>query len=34
MNEIKDKITTDHDHDQCITIQEFDKLTSENFMQD
>ena len=27
---IKNKITTDHNHDKCITTQEFNKLTSEN----
>ena len=31
INEIENKITTDHDHDKCITTQEFNKLTSEKF---
>ena len=31
ISEIKNKIITDHDHDKYITIQEFNKLTSENF---
>ena len=31
VSEIKNKITTDHDHDKYITTQEFNKLTSENF---
>ena len=31
INEIENKITADHDHDQYITTQEFNKLTSENF---
>ena len=30
INEIEKK-TTDHDHDQYVTIQEFHKLTAENF---
>ena len=30
-SEIKNKITTHHDHDKYITTQEFNKLTSENF---
>ena len=29
-NGIENKITTDHNHDKCITTQEFNKLTSEN----
>ena len=29
-NEIENKITTDHDHDKYITIEEFNKLTSED----
>ena len=29
MNEIENKITTDHDHDKYITTQEFNELTSE-----
>ena len=29
-NEIEKKIT-DHNHDKCITTQEFNKLTAENF---
>ena len=29
--EIGNKITTDHDHDEYIITQEFNKLTSENF---
>ena len=29
--EIKNKITTDHDHDKYITTQEFNKLTLEHF---
>ena len=29
---LKNKITTDHDHDKCITTQEFHKLTSEGFI--
>ena len=31
INEIKNKITTDHDHDKYITAQEFNKLTLDNF---
>ena len=31
ISEIKNKITTDHDHDKYITTQEFNKLTSEHF---
>ena len=31
ISEIKYEITTDHDHDKCITTQEFNKLTSKNF---
>ena len=31
INEIENKITTDHDHDKYITTQEFNKLTSDNF---
>ena len=31
ISEIKYEITTDHDHDKCITTQEFNKLKSENF---
>ena len=27
INEIKNKIITDHDHDKYITTQEFNKLT-------
>ena len=30
LSEIKNKIVTDHDHYKYITIQEFNKLTSEN----
>ena len=30
MNEIE-KTITDHNHDKCITIPEFNMLTSENF---
>ena len=30
-SEIENKITTDHDHDKCITTQEFNSVTSENF---
>ena len=30
-SEIKNKITTHHDHDKYIATQEFNKLTSENF---
>ena len=30
INETQKKIT-DHDHDKCITTQEFNKLTSDNF---
>ena len=26
IREIENKITTDHDHDRCITTQEFNKL--------
>ena len=29
-NENENKITTDHDHDKYITIEEFNKLTSED----
>ena len=29
--EIENEITTDYDHDKCITTQEFNKLTSETF---
>ena len=32
ITEIENKIATDHDHDKCITTQEFNKLTSENFI--
>ena len=31
ISETENKVTTDHDHYKCITTQEFDKLTSENF---
>ena len=31
ISEIENKITTDHDHDEYITTQEFNKLASENF---
>ena len=31
ISEIEYNITTDHDNDKCITTQEFNKLTSENF---
>ena len=31
INEIENEITTDHDHDEYITTQEFDKLTLETF---
>ena len=31
ISEIENKITIDHDHDQYITTQEFNKLTSEKF---
>ena len=31
ISEIENKITTDHDHDKYITIQEFTKLTVQNF---
>ena len=31
IGEIENKITTDYDHDQYITTQEFNRLTSENF---
>ena len=31
MSEIENKITTDHDHDEYITTQEFNKLTLETF---
>ena len=31
VNEIENKITTDHDHDKYFTTQQFSKLTSENF---
>ena len=31
ISEIKNKITTDHDHDKYITTQEFNKLISDNF---
>ena len=30
INEIENKIDTDHDHDKYITAQEFNELTSEN----
>ena len=29
---MENKIATDHDHDKYITTQEFNKLTSENFV--
>ena len=32
INETEIKITADHDHDKYITTQEFNKLTSENFI--
>ena len=32
INETENKITTDYDHDKYITTQEFNKLTSENFI--
>ena len=28
INEIKNKVTTEHDHDKYVTTQEFNKLTS------
>ena len=31
INEIKNEITTNYDHDKYITTQEFNKITSENF---
>ena len=31
ISEIENTIITDHDHDKYITIQDFNKLTSENF---
>ena len=31
ISEIENRIITDNDHDKYITIQEFNKLTSENF---
>ena len=31
INEIENKVTTDHNRDKYITIQEFNKLTSEYF---
>ena len=31
LNEIESKIATDHDHDNYITTQEFNKSSSENF---
>ena len=31
ITEIENKITTDHDHNKYTTIQEFNKLASENF---
>ena len=31
INEIENKKTTYHDHDKCITTQEFNKFTTENF---
>ena len=31
ISEIENKITTNWDHDKCITTQEFNKLTAENF---
>ena len=31
ISEIENKITTDHDHDEYITTQKFNKLASENF---
>ena len=31
ITEVENKITTDHDHDKYITIQEFNKITAENF---
>ena len=34
INEIENKITTDHDHDKCITTQEFNKLTAQDLLQD
>ena len=30
ISEIENKVS-DHDHDKCITISEFNKLTTENF---
>ena len=34
ISEVENKIITDHDHDKYITTQEFDRLTSENLIQD
>ena len=31
ISQIENKITTDHDHDKYITIEKFNKLTSEIF---
>ena len=31
ISEIKNKITTDHEHDKYIATEEFNKLTSEHF---
>ena len=31
LSEIENKITTNHDHDNYLTIQEFTKLTSKDF---
>ena len=31
IGEIENKVTTDHDHDKCITIQEFSNLKSKPF---
>ena len=31
IGEIENKVTTDHDHDKCITIQEFNNLKSKTF---
>ena len=31
-SEFENEITADHDHDYCITTQEFNKLISENFV--
>ena len=33
INEIENKISTDHDHDKDITTQEFNKLAAEIFLQ-